>query len=186
MEPADERTLLRRWQAGDLDALAELIARWQDPVARFAARIVGRDRAADVCQETFLRLMRSAEDYRERGRFAAWLFQVALNAARDDRRQRQRAERRDLAGLRSPPVEPPDLACERAELVRTVESAVAELPASQREVLALRHDAGLGFEEMSRLLGAPASTLKSRFAAALDRLRTRLAELGFHAVENRP
>jgi DNA-directed RNA polymerase specialized sigma24 family protein len=50
----------------------------------------------------------------------------------------------------------------------------------------LRHDAGLSFEEMSRLLGAPASTLKSRFAAALERLRARLSEMGFHAVENRP
>jgi DNA-directed RNA polymerase specialized sigma24 family protein len=52
--------------------------------------------------------------------------------------------------------------------------AVAGLPAELREVLALRHDAGINFEEMSRRLKVPASTLKSRFAAALRRLREHL------------
>ena len=50
-------------------------------------------------------------------------------------------------------------------------------------VLALRHDEGLSFEEISRLTGSPASTLKSRFAAALRELRTRLARHGYGPEE---
>jgi RNA polymerase sigma-70 factor (ECF subfamily) len=68
--------------------------------------------------------------------------------------------------------------CETKELGRLVAQAVAELPQPLREVLALRHDREMNFEEMSRLLGVPASTLKSRFSVALYKLRARLAEWG--------
>ena len=55
-----------------------------------------------------------------------------------------------------------------------------------RVVLALRHDEGLSFEEIARLTGAPASTVKSRFAAALARLRVRLEQLGYGPEEITP
>jgi RNA polymerase sigma-70 factor (ECF subfamily) len=55
---------------------------------------------------------------------------------------------------------------------------VAELPEPLRVVLVLRHYEEMSFEEMARLTGTPATTLKSRFAAALDRLRCRLHRLG--------
>ena len=55
-----------------------------------------------------------------------------------------------------------------------------------RVALALRHDEGLSFEEIARLTGAPASTIKSRFAAALARLRARLEQLGYGPEEMTP
>ena len=61
--------------------------------------------------------------------------------------------------------------------------AAAELPEALRVVLALRHDEELSFEEIARLTGAPASTVKSRFAAALARLRKRLEQFGYGPEE---
>jgi RNA polymerase sigma-70 factor (ECF subfamily) len=180
MGPLDDATLMRRWQAGDPAAFAALVERWQTPVARFLARLAGPD-AADLCQETFLRLLRSADRYREQGSFSTWLFQVALNVARDA--GRRRAEKSPPAGLRVRFAEATDELMEREELGRTVAAVVADLPPPLREVLALRHDAGMNFEAMGRLLQTPASTLKSRFAVALDRVRARLAEFGFQAEE---
>ncbi len=49
--------------------------------------------------------------------------------------------------------------------------------------MALRHDEGLSFEEIARLTGVPATTWKSRFAAALLRLRDRLRALGYGPEE---
>jgi RNA polymerase sigma-70 factor (ECF subfamily) len=181
MGPLDDATLMRRWQAGDSAAFAALVERWQTPVARFLARLAGADAAADLCQETFLRLLRSADRYREQGSFSTWLFQVALNVARDA--SRRRAEKPPPAGLRPRFAEATDELMEREELGRTVAAVVAGLPPQLREVLALRHDAGMNFEAMARLLQTPASTLKSRFAVALDRVRARLAEFGFQAEE---
>ena len=70
---------------------------------------------------------------------------------------------------------------ERQELADAVGTALAGLSGPLREVLVLRHYEGLSFEQMGRLLGVPASTLKSRFTVALGRVRSRLYDLGYGA-----
>jgi RNA polymerase sigma-70 factor (ECF subfamily) len=171
--------LIRRWQRGDVAAFEALVRRWQQPVGRFLARLVGRsDLAEDLCQDVFLRVYLAGARYRETGAFSTWLYRIALNAARDaGRRRKHHAQPLD-------DVEPAgghvaaDVFCEQEEVARAVAGAVAELPPPLREVLVLRHYEGMSFEEMGRLLEVPASTLKSRFAAALGRLRQRLHHLG--------
>jgi RNA polymerase sigma factor (sigma-70 family) len=59
-------------------------------------------------------------------------------------------------------------------LARLVAQALAELPEPLRLVLVLHHYEGMNFEGIARLTGTPASTLKSRWAVALRRLRDRL------------
>ena len=182
---------MRRWQAGDPAAFADLVARWQQPVAGFLARLAGPDRVPDLCQEVFLRVLQNGSRYRETGHFSTWLFQIALNVARDAGRRQQSSRYPPCAGpgfgTRSVPATlSADELCERQELARAVVVAVAELPQPLREVLALRHDQGMNFEEMARVLGTPASTLKSRFAAAVSRLRPRLCELGYSPEETAP
>src|SRR5205823_6012468 len=125
----------------------------------------------------FLRVYLAGPHYREQGAFATWLYRIALNLARDAARRRPPRPLFDH--------QPADGAaaaesvCERRELADAVASALDELPPPLREVLVLRHYEGMNFEAMSRLLGQPASTLKSRFAAALGRLRVRLKHLGW-------
>jgi RNA polymerase sigma-70 factor (ECF subfamily) len=182
----DDPDLIRRWQGGDEDAFADLVRRWQAPVARCLARLVGRaDLVPDLCQEVFLRVYLARARYREAGAFATWLYRIALNVGRDALR-RHRRDPRPLTEADPPadpgPVEAP---CERQELADAVAAALAELPAALHEVLVLRHYEGLSFEEIARLLGAPASTLKSRFAAALGRLRVRLQQQGWSHEETR-
>src|SRR5262245_54981043 len=128
---------MRRWQSGDPAAFAALVDRWQQPVAGFLARLAGPHRAADLCQEVFLRVLQNGSRYRETGHFSTWLFQIALNVARDAER-RQRSRQAPCAGLgtRSVPATlGPDELCERQELARAVEVALAELPRPLREVL---------------------------------------------------
>jgi RNA polymerase sigma-70 factor (ECF subfamily) len=168
--------LVQRWRAGDSSAFALVVRRWESPLARFLSRLAPADRVPDLMQETFLRVHRAGPGYRENGHFSTWLFQIALNLARD-------AGRRDRPAQPLPADEPPargesvESHCARREVGERVARAVAELPAPWREVIALRHDAAMNFEEMSRHLNVPASTLKSRFAAALRRLREALHDL---------
>jgi RNA polymerase sigma-70 factor (ECF subfamily) len=183
VEPHDAE-LMARWQDGDAAAFEALVRRWQQPLARFLHRLAGRAGSVhDLCQEVFLRLYHAPGSYRERGHFAAWLYRVALNVARDAGRRRlslpleRRSEPAD-------PSAPAEAVCQQRELADLVSRAVAELPEPLRLVLALHHDEGLNFEEISRLTGTPASTLKSRFAAALRRLRQRLAPEGYGPQED--
>jgi len=170
--------LIRRWRGGDAAAFEAVVRRWETPLARFLSRLAAADQVGDLTQEVFLRVHRAGPGYRENGHFSTWLFQIALNVARDAAR---RARPQQPLPEEEPPGkgEPAEGICERREAGELVRRAVAELPPPLREVLALRHDRGLSFEEMSRLLDVPASTLKSRFSAALLRLRGRLRELGY-------
>lgn len=174
----DEADLIRRWQQGDVDAFGTIVRRWQRPVARFLARYIGTDAAvADLTQEVFLRAHRAVGRYREEGAFATWLYRIALNLARDSARRARRAPA--PLPLEVPANSAVDDSWEQRELAQTISQALAELPEPHREVLVLRHYEGLNFEQMSRVLGVPASTLKSRFAVAIGRMRARLSELGF-------
>ncbi len=180
----DDTELIQRWQKGDVLALERLVRRWQPSIARFLFRLVGSaDLVQDLCQETFLRVYRAGPRYHEDAGFAPWLYRIALNLARDAGRRRRRQpllnDGRELVDGQASA----DVVCQQHESVRLVARAVAELPEPLREVLVLRHYEGMKFEEIARLTGTPASTLKSRFAAALGRLRTRLQQLGLGPEE---
>jgi RNA polymerase sigma-70 factor, ECF subfamily len=177
---------MERWRRGDGAAFEAIVERWRRPVARFLFRYTGRaDLVQDQCQEVFLRVYQSGPRYRETGTFPGWLFRIALNVARDAGRRR-----RDPGPLNeADPVDPSatvETVCQRRELADLMARAAAELPEPLRLVLALRHDEELTFEEIARLTATPASTVKSRFAAALTRLRTRLEQQGYGPEELTP
>ena len=180
---ANDAELILRWQRGDLTAFEEIVRRWQQPMASFLFRMTGRrDLVADLCQEVFLRVYQAGPRYRESGTFTSWLYRIALNVARDSgRRDRHRPE-----ALSQEPPDPTaavDEVCIQRELADGVARAVAELPEPLRLVLVLRHYEGMNFEAIARLTGTPASTLKSRFAVALTRLRERFERLGYGPEE---
>jgi RNA polymerase sigma-70 factor (ECF subfamily) len=162
------------WRNGGA-AFERLVRLWQQPVARFLFHLIGRDElVADLCQEVFLRVYEHRGRYRETGTFSSWLFRIALNVVRDVRRRR-RPEPHDFGDVELAAAGPsPEAACEQAECGRLVARTVAELPEPLRVVLVLRHYEEMSFEQIARLLGEPASTVKSRFRAALQHLRQRL------------
>lgn len=173
--------LIQCWQNGDAAAFEALVRQWQQPMARFLARMAGDgEHVHDLCQEVFLRMYRARGNYRHDGRFSTWLYRIALNVARDaGRRQTHRLELID----NHQPIDNQASAerrCEQRELAREVDRALGELPEPLREALVLRHYLGMNFAHMSELLETPASTLKSRFATALGRLRSRLARFGWN------
>ena len=138
--------------------------------------------ASDLCQEVFLRLYLAGSRYREEGAFATWIYRIALNVARDAGRRRQDWIPLGNHELLDHLVAPHEALCRR-EAAELVTRALAQLPDSLREVLVLRHYEEMSFEQIARLTGTPASTLKSRFTLALTRLRIRLEELGWSPEE---
>jgi len=175
MESSDH-LLMERWRLGDVRAFEALVRRWEGPVARFLARyLCDHDGVADATQEVFLRLYRAGPSYQPRSAFSTWLFQIALNLARDA------ARRRRIQGslpqyILSDDADPSTTVVAR-EAAAAVDRALAKLPEPLRLVLVLRHYQGMSFAEISRLCNVPASTLKSRFAAALHQLRESLGAL---------
>jgi RNA polymerase sigma-70 factor (ECF subfamily) len=181
----NDADLIREWQAGDHRAFEALVFRWQPALARLLGRLVGRhDLASDLCQEVFLRVYLAGARYRETGSFSVWLYRIALNVARDAGRRARR-----LPGPLPAEVDPADpgaaaeALCQQHESAEIVARALAELPEPLREILVLRHYEDMSFASIARLTGVPVSTVKSRVAAALERLRVRLRPLNENCEE---
>ena len=178
-------------QSGDTDSLGVLVARWERPLYRFVYRMLPRqDDARDICQETFLRVLKKAHRFRQGSRFSTWLYQIALNLCRDQQRRRRRWSRVVDEGREfdervqgTPPqgAHQADAAThvEQQERSAAVARALRRIPAEQREVLILKEYEGLKFKEIAEILDCPESTVKSRMYYGLSGLRTALVRDGF-------
>ena len=160
---------MRRWSAGDRSAFEEIVRAWERPVGRFLVRLTRNpDLAGDLTQEVFLRVYLKGARYTHGGTFKTWLYQIALNLARDAARKHARRPHQTL--LHAEPSAHDEPAFDTRQQAEVVNAALAELPDPLREVVILRHYEDLSFEAMARLLGVPATTLKSRFAVAMKKL----------------
>jgi len=195
---ASDEELVVSLREGDTAGLGVLVARWERPLYRFVYRMIpSREEAQDVCQETFLRVLRRADRFHESGRFSTWMYQIALNLCRDHRRRRRRWGGLVLDGAlddeRAPQVadaldarDRPEVAAERHEAQRHVQRALERIPAEQREVLVLKEFEGLKFREIAEILGCPESTVKSRMYYGLRGLKAALAREGFGSGPHGP
>ncbi len=190
--PVGLETELAQLRRGDPEALAALLARYQNRLYRYLLRLV-RDPATaeDLFQQTWLRVVQNIRRYDPRRSFEAWLFSVARNLAIDHLR-RYRPESLDEtlpAGNRAADLVPTAdpgalervLAVERATLLA---EALGELPAIYREVLTLRFEEEMTLEEIATMLDAPPSTVKTRLRRALEQLRRKL-EVRFSQEERK-
>ncbi len=143
-EPTDEH-LMAALAADELPALDALMLRWQRPLQSFLQRHLQNEAdALDLAQETFVRLYRHRSAYRPGARFSTWMFQIALNLARDHARKSTRRRTDALEGLPpattaglAHPGASPDAAARESEEIAAVRAAIAELPEDLRAVLVL-------------------------------------------------
>jgi RNA polymerase sigma-70 factor (ECF subfamily) len=164
--------------AGDLEAFAGIVRRWQSRLLNLAWRFC-RDRAMaeDMAQEAFLKAYRSLSSFRGEAAFSSWLTSVALNSYRS----RLRAEGPPLLGIdlvQALAVAPAALEglhdTERTEAVRR---AVLLLPPRYRDAIVVFYFQERDLAESARILGIAEGTLKARLHRARELLRRRCAML---------
>lgn len=174
--PSDE-TLMALCAAGSDTAFTALVERHSPAVYRYF-RVACRDGelAWDLVQETFLRLHKHRTRYRTGGTFRNWLFVIAANLARSDRRARVRRPRLpslgDFDAAHSAPG--PEQAAVDAERLDRIRAALEQLPPPQRDALRLRLMDGLDFDAIGQALGCPTATARTRVHYGLKTLRTKL------------
>ena len=155
MDEPDPQTL-RAAAAGDVGAFAEIVRASQPHVWRFLRHLLGdADLAADVMQETFVRVHRALPGFRHESRFTTWLFRIARNAAIDE--QRRLARRRRVTALEDRPPPSPD-----GSLATELRAALADLSPDLREPFVLVEVFGMRYREVGEVLGMPEGTVKSR------------------------
>jgi RNA polymerase sigma factor (sigma-70 family) len=173
MRDLTDEQLLEAVAGGDERALGVLYDRFGRVAYGVALRVL-RDRALaeDAVQEAFLAIWRSAERYRlERAKPSTWVLTLVHRRAVDLVR---REDRRRAEPLDEPPEASGEDVPEEADLRErraAVQTALAQLPADQREALELAYYGGYTQSELAERLGVPLGTVKSRMFAGLTRLR---------------
>ena len=146
----------------------ELYEKYATDVLRVSYFYLGdRERAEDVCQDVFVRLLTNAPDLTE-GREKAWLLKVALNRCRD--LWRGAWFKRVVLGNSSFEMIPaPDEAAQRDD-EEAMMLAIHELPDTFREVIMLHYYQGYGISEISEITGLPEGTISSRLSRGRKKL----------------
>ena len=154
----------------------ELYEKYATDVLRVSYFYLGdRQRAEDVCQDVFVRLMTNAPDLQE-GREKAWLLKVALNRCRDLWRGAW-LKRVVLGSPMFEMIPAPDDSGQRDD-EEAMMKPIPELPPTFREAILLYYYQGYGIGEIAQMLDLPEGTISSRLSRARKKLESILKEEG--------
>lgn len=162
-------------------AIIDLYARRVYALARSRLGASKHELAEEITQSVFVTVAsklgkqnaHGVIGYTEQGRFESWLFRVAMNRVRDEiRRARRQAEPTDpesfSATMSAPKTEENE---DLPDNLRSLRSAMGQLADADREIVELRHHAGLSFKQIAELLSEPLGTLLARHHRALKKLK---------------
>lgn len=182
-----EEALIRRAQAGDQHAFAELVLAHQCFVYNLALRGTGDAcEAEDIAQEAFLRAWQGLPGFRCQAQFRTWLYRIVVNLCYnrlphlkqelaalqlDEVDRLPEAEAEGLPGWRPPS---PEASLDAAEQRRFVQRQVEGLPDSYRVLILLRFQQGLAYEEIAEVMSLPLGTVKTGLFRARQQLRQAL------------
>ena len=174
----DDSTLVQRCLAGDTEAFAELVDRYQRPLFNMALRLLrDREEARDATQNAFVKAWQHLDQFDPQRRFFSWLYRIGLNESLS-----RAARRKHLVPLDEQFADRAASPAERAECgerQRLVGRAVDGLSREHREVIVLRHWLDLSYDEIAEAIHVPAKTVKSRLFSARVRLAELLRGLGY-------
>ena len=158
-------------------AADQLLAEHEPALRNFlGARCRDADLTADLLQEVAARLVAAAPRLSLNGNARGYLFRIAANVWRDYLR-RELVRRRAAVALAAGEPALADAADARMlerELTAAVRMAVHALPPAQRDVVELRHQSGLTFQEIAERLGRPLGTVLTQMRSALARISAAL------------
>jgi RNA polymerase sigma-70 factor, ECF subfamily len=176
------QSAVERAQAGDSEGIHFLYVRYAADVQRYIASFVKDDHEAeDITQNVFAKLIDGIRKYEQREvPFAAWIMRVARNAALDYMRARRAIPTEEVR------VADNGSAQTSINRSRDLRHALAQLPEDQREVLILRHIAGLSPVEIATALEKSESSVHGLHHRGRRTLQAKLTELGAAPVVSPP
>jgi RNA polymerase sigma factor (sigma-70 family) len=166
---SDER-LVDLSRAGSEPAFEAIVSRYRGPLLRYCSALLGRERAEDAVQQTFVKAYDALHRDERRLLLKPWLYRIAHNTAHNA--LRDHALRYEPLGEEGATAERPELVVERRERLRSVLDSVRDLPPRQRDALVLRELEGRSYEEISAALGVGGGAVRQLLNRARTTLRT--------------
>jgi RNA polymerase sigma-70 factor (ECF subfamily) len=165
---------------GDRNAMRVLFARHNVRVFRFIMRFVNNEATAeDAVNEVFLEVWRSAKTFEARSKAATWILSIARHKALSSLRRRSFDELDETTAERiEDPSDNPEAVMQNSDRSEALRACLAQLSAAHREVIDLIYYHEQSVEEVARIVGVPANTVKTRAFHARQRLADLMAARG--------
>lgn len=168
--------LLDRYASGDREAFDELVRKHQKPLYSMLYRMVSNaEDAADLVQKTFVKAFTGIDGFERRSSFRTWLYQIAINLAKNLYRDRSRVQQvpiDDVVLSRNPGTVESLI---RKETRNRLRISVAELPEKQRLTVMLRIQEQKTFEEIAVILCCSTGTAKANYHHGVQKLKSMMA-----------
>jgi RNA polymerase sigma-70 factor (ECF subfamily) len=188
--PGTDNNLVREFIAGNDAAFTVLVTKYKDPLTNYLNVMIGNyDVAADLAQETFLRVYKNIGRYSNIYQFSTWLYRIATNLAIDEMRYRKRRGQVFYNNVwdssRTSEADRPEMQISdvrrgpRDEILRkeshqVLGDAIRSLPEKYRTAFIMKEVQELPYETIAQILKCSTGTIKSRLHRARELLRRKL------------
>lgn len=184
----DDSVLVQRSQTGDTMAMERLILKYQNRIFNVIKKMCGNtDDAAELTQETFVKVIESIDKFKGRSSFYTWLFRIAVNLTLNYCQRNAKMVTRSLDAeeiesdsqtgqmlkdfLRDDSAIDPAVLAQRRELCDLAMQAMLRLEEPQRAVMVLRDIEGMNYAQIADVLNVELGTVRSRLSRARSHLR---------------
>lgn len=183
-----DAALVARCRKGDSEAMERLIVKYQNRIYNVVLKICADpDDAAELTQETFVKIIQNLRKFEGRSSFYTWAFRIAVNLTLNHCQRTGRVSLRSLDAEQEPDDSrgrqvlkdylsddsSPDAAAiaQRKELYEIAAKALLELDEAQRAVVTLRDIEGMSYARIAEVLDIELGTVRSRLSRARSKLR---------------
>ncbi|TWU22385.1 ECF RNA polymerase sigma factor SigE [Novipirellula galeiformis] len=167
IQSIDDATV-RAAASGARAARRNLYEQTSHRVFRLMVRMVGRQDAEDLTQQTFVQAFGKLSQFDGKAKFETWLYRLATNEALQHLRREKHRRTKEL--LVEPTIQPADR-LEQSERAVIVRQALEAIDPELRAIFTLKEESGLSYQEISLALGIPEGTVGSRLNRARRELR---------------
>ena len=184
----DDAVLVEQCRQGDSEAMERLILKYQNRIYNVILKICANaDDAAELTQETFVKVIENIDKFEGRSSFYTWAFRIAVNltlnycqrsgrlglrsldAEADEHHGQARQQLKEFLNDDSSP-DPAAVAANK-ELCEIVVRALMKLDDAQRTVVVLRDIEGMNYAQIAKVLDVELGTVRSRLSRARSNLR---------------
>jgi len=184
----DDAILVQQCRQGDSEAMERLIRKYQNRIYNIILKICANpDDAAELTQETFVRIIENISDFQSRSSFYTWAFRIAVNltinfckksakprlssldTVQDEHNEHARQQLKEFLSDDSSP--DPAAVAQNKELFNIALKSLRKLDDAQRAVVVLRDIEGMSYAQIAEVLNIELGTVRSRLSRARGNLR---------------
>jgi len=180
--------LIRRFKAGDSDAMEQLVVKYQDRIFNVILKMCGNaDDAAELTQDTFVKIIENIQRFKGRSSFYTWAFRIAVNLTLNFCKRRKKVGYRSLDSeyeeidrqgkfdlkqfLTDESSPDPAGLAQNKEVCDILVRALNRLDEPHKAVVVLRDIEGMNYNQIAQVLELELGTVKSRLSRARSSLK---------------